>query len=349
MGTDVSPGNLARPAALGLGTLTEVSDSDMEGLAELFARAHEQICTVIKGKAKEVRLALVCMLSQGHLLLEDVPGVGKTTLAKSLAATMGLSWRRIQFTPDLLPSDVTGVSIFDRSTNDFSFRPGGVFANVLLADEINRASPKTQAALLEAMEELQVTVDAVTYPLPRPFMVVATQNPVEQDGTYPLPVSELDRFLMRVHMGYPDHHSEVEMLQSHAAPGPEPQLAPLGGADRLRQLISGVQAVHVSTPLQGYMVELARATRQHPDVAVGLSPRAVIALQRAARTSAACQGRRYVSPDDVKALLLPVGSHRLVLTPDAVFSGVTGADVLGHVLGSVPVPVPGASVHAGPA
>ena len=312
-----------------------------EEFADVFSRATAQICSVVKGKADEVKLALVCIFAQGHLLVEDVPGVGKTTLAKALACTLGLSWHRIQFTPDLLPSDITGASIFDRNTSTFTFRPGGIFANVLLADEINRASPKTQAALLEAMEELQVSADGRTYPLPRPFTVVATQNPAEHEGTYPLPISELDRFLVRLHLGYPDRYSELGMLQDQPE-GADLSLAqPVAPPEKFPQLLAYPSSVYVAPALQGYMVDLAQATRQHPAVTIGLSPRALIGLQRAARALAASEGRIFVTPEDIKALLLPVGAHRVVLAPEATFSDLGPAEVLAHVLASVPVPAPG--------
>lgn len=325
----------------GIGTNGARPAATAEELAAVFASAHSSICHSLKGKQAEVRLALVCLFAQGHLLVEDVPGVGKTTLAKALAATLGLSWHRIQFTPDLLPSDITGVSIFDRNTSSFSFRPGGVFANVVLADEINRASPKTQAALLEAMEELQVTVDTTTYGLPQPFVVVATQNPVEHDGTYPLPVSELDRFLVRLRLGYPDRSSEMGMLQDQPGGRAVEHLSPVVATEHLQRLLAYPRQVYVAPALQGYMVDLARATRQHQSVAIGLSPRALLGLQRAARALAASHGREYVTPDDIKAMAGPVSEHRLVLEPDALYSDLTTADVVSQVLASVPVPVAG--------
>ena len=232
------------------------------------------------GKGDAIRLALVCLAAEGHLLIEDVPGVGKTTLAKAMAASFACDWNRIQFTPDLLPSDVTGVTVFSRTGNRFEFRPGGVFANIVLADEINRASPKTQAALLEAMEERQVTVDATTYSLPDPFMVIATQNPVEHEGTYPLPDSQLDRFLMRIAMGYPAKRAEIAMLDEHATDNPVAHLSAVASVDDVTTLIAGAQAVHVATQLRAYIVDLADATRRHPSLALGASPRAALALQK---------------------------------------------------------------------
>jgi MoxR-like ATPase len=312
-----------------------------EEFAEIFAAVHRQICRVIRGKADEVRLALVCVFAEGHLLVEDVPGVGKTSLAKAIARSLGLTWNRIQFTPDLLPSDVTGASIFDRAANDFTFRPGGIFANILLADEINRASPKAQAALLEAMEERQVTVDTTTYPLPEPFVVIATQNPAEHEGTYPLPSSELDRFLLRLHIGYPDRRSAVEILQDQTSANHVESLNGLVPLDKVRAMVRFSANVRVATALQSYMVDLAEATRAHADVTIGLSPRAVLGLQRTSRCLAASYGRDYVLPEDIKALLAPVSEHRLVVSPELFFTGRNAADVVGDVLASVPVPVPG--------
>ncbi len=308
----------------------------------LFADRFEAIVAnveqAIQGKGDAIRLALVCLLAEGHLLIEDVPGVGKTSLAKSLAASLELSWHRIQFTPDLLPSDVTGVLVYNRSNNSFDFRPGGIFANIVLGDEINRASPKTQSALLEAMEERQVTVDATTYPLAAPFMVIATQNPVEHEGTYPLPESQLDRFLMRIEMGYPDRSAEISMLDAHAGASAVDSLSPVASVADVAEMIALSRQVHVAPVLKGYLVDLAEATRRHPAATLGVSPRATLALQRASRAYAASIGREYIVPDDIKALTRPVLSHRLVLTPEAEMSGATTDQVLADVLASVPVP-----------
>jgi MoxR-like ATPase len=310
-----------------------------EEFADIFSAAQAQICQVVRGKTDEVRLALTCVLSEGHLLIEDVPGVGKTSLAKAIARTLGLSWNRVQFTPDLLPSDLTGSNIFDRTSNNFVFRPGSVFANIVLADEINRASPKSQAALLEAMEERQVTVDTTTYPLPEPFVVVATQNPVEHEGTFPLPVSELDRFLMRLHLGYPDKGSEIQILQDQPLGNHVDDLVALVPPDKVRAMGRFSATIYVGPAVRSYMVDLAEATRHHPGVAIGLSPRAVLGTQRASRCLAASFGRDYVAPDDVKAVLGPVGEHRLLLTPELAFSQKTAGDVVREVSASVPVPV----------
>ena len=314
--------------------------ADMSTFADGFEAIVDNVERMIQGKTGAIRLAVLSLVAEGHLLIEDVPGVGKTSLAKALAASLGCAWQRIQFTPDLLPSDVTGVNVYSRATGSFEFRPGGVFANIVLGDEINRASPKTQSALLEAMQERQVTIDASTYALPTPFMVIATQNPVEHEGTYPLPESQLDRFLMRIAMGYPDRAAEIDMLDLHG--GPEPvtveELEPVTSTGRVVAMTEAARAVHVAPGLRGYLVDLAEATRRHPGLALGVSPRATLALQGAARARAASLGRGYVVPDDVKALAGPVLEHRLVLTPEAAIAGVTGADVLAEVLDAVAVP-----------
>ena len=293
---------------------------------------------VIQGKREAVHLALVCLFAEGHLLIEDVPGVGKTSMAKAIARSIDGTWSRIQFTPDLLPSDVTGVSVWNRVENEFEFRPGGVFADIVLADEINRASPKTQSALLEAMEEHQVTVDAHTYSLPGPFMVIATQNPIELEGTYPLPEAQLDRFLMRVQMGYPSHDAERAILETHGSHASVEELAPVTSA---AEVVAGARAVadlHVADNLKSYIVDLVTATRQHRDLALGVSPRGTLALQRAARALAASVGRDYVVPDDVKRLAVAVLEHRLLLAPDAQLRGAAPGDIVRELLASVPVP-----------
>jgi MoxR-like ATPase len=296
------------------------------------------VARVIHGKEEPTRLALVCLVSEGHLLLEDVPGVGKTSLAKALARSFDLDCRRIQFTPDLLPSDVTGTSVFDRAKGTFSFRPGPVFANVVIGDEINRASPKTQSALLEAMQERQVTVDNETHHLPSPFLVIATQNPYEHEGTYPLPESQLDRFFLRVRMGYPDRQAEIVMLESHQSDVAPEDLAPVAGAGAIPAMVKVTNEIHVAPAIKGYVVDLATATRNHPALQLGMSPRSALALQRAARALAAAERREFVIPDDVKALFGPVVEHRLVLSPEAIVSGVELPEVLVEVLRSVPVP-----------
>jgi MoxR-like ATPase len=293
---------------------------------------------VIQGKQEPVRLALVCLFAEGHLLIEDVPGVGKTSMAKALARSIDGTWSRIQFTPDLLPSDVTGVSVWNRVANEFEFRPGGVFADVVLADEINRASPKTQSALLEAMEERQVTVDTQTYGLPRPFMVIATQNPIELEGTYPLPEAQLDRFLMRIQMGYPSHDAERAILDTHGSHASVEELAPVTSAAEVVAAAHAVAEIHVADNLKAYIVDLVTATRQHRDLALGVSPRGALSLQRAARALAASIGRDYVVPDDIKRLAVAVLEHRLLLAPDAQLRGAAPGDVVRELLASVPVP-----------
>jgi MoxR-like ATPase len=308
-------------------------------VAPLFRTLMHNVERVIQGKSDQVRLALLCLLAEGHLLIEDVPGVGKTSLAKAVSRSIAGTWHRIQFTPDLLPSDVLGVSVWNRSTSTFEFRPGGVFANVVLADEINRASPKTQSALLEAMEERQVTVDARTYALPRPFVVVATQNPVELEGTYPLPEAQLDRFLMRIPMGYPDRRAEVGILESQGRGQRRAEdLDPVASADDVVAASSAIAQVHVAPALAEYIVDLVGATRRRHDLLLGVSPRGALALQRAARALAASEGRDYATPDDVRWLAPAVLEHRLVLGPDADLRGTTQSDVVREVLASVPVP-----------
>jgi MoxR-like ATPase len=294
---------------------------------------------VIQGKSDQVRLALLCLLAEGHLLIEDVPGVGKTSLAKAIARSISGSWHRIQFTPDLLPSDVLGVSVWNRSTAQFEFRPGGVFANVVLADEINRASPKTQSALLEAMEERQVTIDTRTYHLPPPFVVIATQNPIELEGTYPLPEAQLDRFLMRIPMGYPDRDAAIAILETQGAVHhTADDLGAVANSDDIAVAAAAVTRGHVAPALAGYIVDIVEATRGRADLLLGVSPRGALALQRAARAFAATSGRDYVVPDDVRWLAPAVLEHRLILAPDAELHGVTQADIVRDVLARVPVP-----------
>ncbi len=307
--------------------------------AEVFDAITTNVARVVQGSGDAIRLALVTMVAEGHLLIEDVPGVGKTTLARALAASVHGQWRRIQFTPDLLPSDVIGVTVYNRELATFEFRPGGVFTNVVLADELNRASPKTQAALLEAMEESQVTVDATTYPLPRPFMVIATQNPLERQGTYPLPDSQLDRFLMRISLGYPGRSAEMDMLDTHGAAQPAAEPEAVAGPADVHAMIAAARAVHVAHSLKGYILEIADATRAHPALALGMSPRSALALLRASRAEAAASGRDHLLPDDVRRVALPVLEHRLVLAPEARVRGTSRKDVLDEVLASVPVPI----------
>ncbi len=305
----------------------------------LFSALLGNVERAIQGKREQIHLALVCLLAEGHLLIEDVPGVGKTTLAKAIAASIGGGCHRIQFTPDLLPSDVTGVSVWNRSAGEFEFRPGGIFANVVLADEINRASPKTQSALLEAMEERQVTVDAHTYRLPRPFMVIATQNPIELEGTYPLPEAQLDRFLMRIPMGYPAREAELSILEAqgeHASPVDD--LVPIADAAEIADASQLLTTVHVAAEVRSYILDVVATSRRHPDLSLGASPRGSLSLQRAARALAASFGRGFVIPDDVKRVAPAVLEHRLLLTPDAQLRGASSNDVVRAILASVPVP-----------
>jgi MoxR-like ATPase len=305
---------------------------------DLFNAIASNIERVIQGKPEVVELALVCLLAEGHLLIEDVPGVGKTSLAKALAASIDATWKRVQFTPDLLPSDVVGVTVWNRGQDRFEFRSGPVFANIVLGDEINRASPKTQSALLEAMEERQVTVDGTTYPLGSPFMVIATQNPIEHEGTYPLPESQLDRFLMRIAVGYPNRQHELEILDTHANTSTLVDLRPVASAADIQRMVVAVRSVHVAPALKSYLIDLAEATRRHPSVTLGMSPRATLALQRAARARAAATGRSYVVPDDVKALAEPVLAHRLGLSSDSQVQGLKARKIVADILASVPVP-----------
>jgi MoxR-like ATPase len=314
-----------------------VNRQNFGAFAKHFTRITESVEHVIQGKSDVVRLCTVALLAEGHILIEDVPGVGKTMLAKALARSLGCSFRRIQFTPDLLPSDITGVRVWARQRG-VEFRPGPIFAQVVLGDEINRASPKTQAALLESMEEGQVTLDGHTYALERPFMVMATQNPIEHEGTYPLPEAELDRFLMRVRVGYPDAKAEMDVLSVHALPGRLEEIEPVVSAAAVRKLIELGRDVHVADAIKEYIVALLGRTRTHPLAHLGASPRAGLMLLRGARVAAAADGRDYVVPDDVKELGVPVLAHRIIPTPDAQLSGVDTEDIVAEVLAKTPVP-----------
>jgi MoxR-like ATPase len=318
-------------------TTDGVTDPPVDVAAEA-GRIAANVGRVVQGKDPVVRLALVTLLAEGHLLVEDVPGVGKTTLAKALAASIDATVRRIQFTPDLLPSDVTGVAVYDQESREFEFKPGAIFANVVVADEINRASPKTQSALLECMEERQVTVDGVSYELARPFMVMATQNPLEMEGTYPLPEAQRDRFTTRVSMGYPDRDSELAMLDDRATTDPLADLLPVADAASVRDLIAAVGQLHVSEAVRRYVVDLVESTRRSPRLRLGASPRAGLQLLRAARASAALAGRDMVLPDDVKELAGPVLAHRLLMSPESTGGGRTAEDVVAELVASLPVP-----------
>jgi len=315
--------------------------ADWEQFATSFNALARNIETVVQGKAGEVKLALVTLIAEGHLLIEDVPGVGKTMLAKSIARSIDCSFRRIQFTPDLLPMDVTGVNVYNQERGDFEFKPGAVFANIVLADEINRASPKTQSALLESMEERQVTVDGETYQLGTPFMVLATQNPIEHEGTYPLPEAQLDRFMMRLSLGYPNPESEAAILATHGVESNLGRIEPVTDSLGLSQLIEMARGVYVADAIRAYIVSLADASRRHPEVYLGTSPRASIMLLRASRGLAAAEGRDFVTPDDVKFLVAPVLSHRLIVSADAAMNGRTSESILTELLNEVAVPVRG--------
>jgi len=310
----------------------------MEIIKEFADKVADNIEKVIIGKRGPIDLAVISLLCQGHLLIEDVPGVGKTFLARSLSRSLGCSFSRIQFTPDMLPSDVTGVSIFNQQKNQFEFRPGPIVAQIVLADEINRATPKTQAALLEAMEEHQVTVDGETHILPHPFMVLATQNPIEYEGTFPLPEAQLDRFLMRLELGYPMLDDELEILDRQQYRHPITELEQVVTAEDLLIAQTEVKKIYVAQTVKRYMVEIVRQTRQHPDVYLGASPRGSLALYRTSQARAALHERDYVLPDDVKALVLPALTHRVILGPAARLRDLNAGQILQEIITKVPVP-----------
>lgn len=319
-----------------------VVDSDrVNAFAQRFSQLCDNVNLVVSGKAEVVELAVTCLLSGGHILLEDVPGVGKTLMAKALAASVHGGFGRLQFTPDLLPADVVGTSVWNSADSTFSFRPGPVFANFVLADEVNRASPKTQSALLEAMAEEQVTVDGTTNPLPDVFMVIATQNPMEHHGTFPLPESQLDRFLMRLSVGYPSRDDELALLAGGDRTRLLADLKPVMDIDALANMARFAESIHVAGPVGEYIVDLAQATRSNPGISLGASPRAILGLQAATRVWAAAQGRGYVMPDDVKALFPMVMSHRVVLSGEALSAGTRPEDTLAEILATVPAPRPG--------
>ena len=308
-------------------------------VAEKFAdKVINNVEKVIMGKHKPVEETLLALLCQGHILIEDVPGTGKTMLARAVACSIGCSFRRIQFTPDMLPSDVTGVSVFNQKNHEFEFRPGPVFAQIVLVDEINRATPKTQSALLEAMDERQVTVDGYTYPMEKPFLVLATQNPIEYEGTFPLPEAQLDRFLLRIHMGYPDKSNEIAILGAQQYIHPITQLNQIVSQEELIEAQEAVKEVYADDLIKDYIVSLCTATRDHPDVYLGVSPRGSLALYRTSQALAAIRRRDYVIPDDVKYLAEATLAHRLIISPAARIKNVDPREVIQDILSSVPVP-----------
>ncbi|MGD8966271.1 MAG: MoxR family ATPase [Anaerolineae bacterium] len=308
-------------------------------IAEVAKRVRENIQKVIVGKGDVIDLALVAVLCEGHILIEDVPGIGKTTLARALAASLGCTFRRIQFTPDLLPSDVTGINYFNQKTQEFEFRPGPVMSQVVLADEINRATPRTQSALLEAMQEQQITVDGDTYHLPRPFLVLATQNPIELEGTFPLPEAQVDRFLIRLSIGYPTESEEHAMLLRFEQQDPLGDLSAVTSPEELIVLQRRVREIRLEESIRGYIIDIVRATRQHPDIDLGVSPRGTLALYRCAQALAAVRSREYVLPDDVKLLAPYALTHRIIISPTTRLRGRSLSDVLMDVIETVPVPV----------
>jgi MoxR-like ATPase len=308
---------------------------DVPAIAQQIA---DNVEKVIVGKHEVVLLTVVALLCEGHVLIEDVPGTGKTMLAKSVSKSLGCNFRRIQFTPDMLPSDVTGVSVFNQKTREFEFRPGPVMAQIVLTDEINRATPKTQSALLEAMEERQITVDGVTYPMERPFLVLATQNPIEYEGTFPLPEAQLDRFMLRISLGYPAEHDEITMLNRQQYSHPVTQIEQVVSAEELMAAQRSVKDVYIDDLVKEYIIGLVKATRKHPDVYLGASPRGSIALYKTAQARAAISGRDYVTPDDIKALAMVALAHRLIISPSARIKNIDPRAVIQEILDSIPVP-----------
>jgi MoxR-like ATPase len=314
------------------------TDQTLDELVQVATNVSAAVQTVITGKPGAVRLALTVLLAEGHILIEDVPGVGKTQLAKALARSIDCSVRRVQFTPDLLPSDITGVSAYNQELRQFEFKPGPIFANVVLGDEINRASPKTQSALLESMEERQVTVDGSTYQLEPPFMVIATQNPVEMEGTYPLPEAQRDRFMARISIGYPDRAAELSLLETHGSSSPLDQLKPVAHAGDVRALVTAAREIHVSPALRQYIIDIVNATRNAPELRLGASPRAALHLLRASRAHAALDERDFVLPDDVQALAVPVLAHRLLPSAEAMVGRDLPEQVLASLVRRLPLP-----------
>jgi MoxR-like ATPase len=315
------------------------AERKLDDLVQIAHKVSNAVESVIEGKPEAIRLALTVLLAEGHALIEDVPGVGKTMLAKALARSIDCSVRRVQFTPDLLPSDITGVSAFNQELREFEFKPGPIFANIVLGDEINRASPKTQSALLECMEERQITVDGATYQLESPFMVIATQNPIEMEGTYPLPEAQRDRFMARVTIGYPDAASELAMMDAHGSAAPLESLSPCAHASDIRELAIAVRGVHVAQSIRQYVINLVHATRTVPELRLGASPRATLHLLRASRAWAALDGRDFVIPDDIQVLAVPVLAHRLLPTPEAVVGHELPEQVLARIVEQTPLPI----------
>lgn len=336
--TDAPPVRGASPNGLGYDRQSASHTHSLGDVVTVMSRVRQAIESVIEGKRGSVDLALIVLLAEGHLLVEDVPGVGKTMLAKALGRSIDCKVRRIQFTPDLLPTDITGVSVFNQETREFEFKPGGIFANIVVGDEINRASPKTQSALLESMEERQVSVDGTTYHLDAPFMVVATQNPIEMEGTYPLPEAQRDRFTVRIEMGYPTPSAELEILDSHGSSDPLAALQPVTDGATVGGLIDAVKAVYVAPAVKHYLVSVVNATRNTRDLRLGASPRATLQLLRASRAAAALAGRDYVTPDDVAGLAQAVLAHRVLPSTEAQLARRTVADIVAQAVASVHIP-----------